>query len=110
MLTTRWSSGKDQAGNEWLQLDFGVTVTLTKLTLQLGSSPNDYARKYAARFSAKPLDNAAPVLASGMGAAGTDTVMTFPVGSTGRYVLIDQLGTATGLWWSVAEILTECAD
>jgi hypothetical protein len=45
-----------------------------------------------------------------MGAASVDTVMTFPAGTTGRYVLISQKGSVTGLWWSVAEILVQCAD
>jgi F5/8 type C domain len=40
-LTTRWSSGKDQAGDEWLQLDFSADVTVTKVTLKLGSNMSD---------------------------------------------------------------------
>jgi hypothetical protein len=109
-LTTRWSSGEDQSGDEWLQLDFGAVVKLSKLTLMLGTSINDYPRKYATRFSNTSMNLAAPVLVSGMGAASTDTVMTFPAGSSGRYVLISQSGTASMLWWSIAEIQAECAD
>jgi hypothetical protein len=109
-LTTRWSSGEDQSGDEWLQLDFGAVVKLSKLTLVLGTSINDYPRKYATRFSNTSMNLAAPVLVSGMGAASTDTVMTFPAGSNGRYVLISQSGTASMLWWSIAEIQAECAD
>ena len=100
----------EQKGGEWLQLDFGATVTLTKLTLVLGSSVNDYPRKYATRFSNSTMNMAAPVLVSGMGAANTDTVLNFPAGTTGRFVLISQSGTAPMLWWSVAEIQAECAD
>ena len=110
VLTNRWSTGKDQAGDEWLQLDFGAVVKLSKLTLVLGASKDDYPRKYATRFSNTAMNLAAPVLVSGMGAASTDTVMTFPAGSSGRYVLISQSGTTVGLWWSVAEIQAECAD
>ena len=110
VLTNRWATGTEQVGGEWLQLDFSATVTLTKLTLVLGSSVNDYPRKYATRFSNSSMNNAAPVLVSGMGAASTDTVMNFPAGTTGRYVLISQSGTAPGLWWSVAEIQAQCAD
>lgn len=109
-LGTRWSTGKEQMGGEWLQIDFGAVVSLTRVTLVLGSSVNDYPRKYATRFSSSSQDTAAPVLASGMGAASTDTVMNFPKGSSGRYVLISQSGTAPALWWSVAEVLAACAD
>jgi hypothetical protein len=110
MLTTRWSTGKDQAGGEWLQLDFGAVVTLTRLTLVLGANINDFPRGYATRFSNTPMNGAAPVRVSGAGAAGVDTVMNFPAGTSGRYVLINQTGSVSGLWWSVAELQAECAD
>lgn len=110
MVATRWTTGKEQTGVEWLALDFGAVVKLSKLTLVLGSSTNDYPRKYATRFAATPPTSSSPVLVSGMGAASTDTVMQFPAGATGRYVLINQSGSAPALWWSVAEIQAECAD
>lgn len=109
-VATRWTTGSDQIGGEWLQLDFGKAVTLTKLTLQLGTSADDYPRSYATRFSNSSGNMAAPVLVSGMGAEGVDTVLNFPAGTTGRYLLISQSGKVTGLWWSVAEIQAACAD
>lgn len=110
VLTNRWSSGKDQSGNEWLQVDFGAAVMLTQVTLRLGDNPDDYPREYEARLSGTSQNMAAPVLDSGMGAEATDTVLDFPAGSVGRYLLISQGGEATALWWSVAEIEAECAD
>ena len=56
------------------------------------------------------MNDTAPVSTSGMGAAGVDTVMTFPAGTTGRYVLINQTGAAPALWWSIGEIQAACAD
>jgi hypothetical protein len=109
-LTNRWSTGKDQTGGEWLQIDFKGDVTLTRLTLVLGTSVNDYPRTYQVRFANSSMNTGAPVLVSGMGQASTDTVITFPKGSHCRYVLITQGGTAPALWWSVAEIQAECAD
>ena len=110
LLTNRWTSAKDQAGDEWLQVDFGAAVTLTTVTLVLGSSPDDYPRKYAVRLSGSAQNSGAPVLASGMGAQATDTTVTLPAGSVGRYLLISQGGAVAGLWWSVAEIQAACAD
>jgi hypothetical protein len=110
VATNRWSSGKDQSGNEWLQVDFGASVKLSEFTLLLGANPDDYPRSYAARLSGSSQNTAAPVLVSGMGAAGSDTVLTFPAGSVGRYLLISQGGMATALWWSVAEVQAECVD
>jgi hypothetical protein len=109
-VATRWTTGKEQVGGEWLQIDFGATVSLTQLTLVLGSSANDYPRKYATRFSNSSQDTAAPVLLSGMGAANSDTVMNFSKVTSGRYLHISQSGTAPALWWSVAEIQAQCAD
>jgi F5/8 type C domain len=109
-VATRWTTGADQAGGEWLQVDFGKAVTLTKLTLMLGGSADDYPRTYATRFSNSSGNMAAPVLVSGMGAKGVDTVLNLPAGTTGRYLLISQSGKVTGLWWSVAEIQAACAD
>lgn len=109
-VATRWTTGADQVGGEWLQMDFGKAVTLTKLTLMLGNSADDYPRNYATRFSNSSGNMAAPVLVSGMGAKGVDTVLNFPAGTTGRYLLISQSGKVTGLWWSVAEIQAACAD
>lgn len=109
-VATRWTTGADQVGGEWLQIDFGKAVTLTKLTLMLGTSADDYPRTYATRFSNSSGNMAAPVLVSGMGAKGVDTVLNFPAGTTGRYLLISQSGKVTGLWWSVAEIQAVCAD
>ena len=44
---TRWSTGKAQSGDEWLQLDFGATVTINHVNLQQGDDTNDYPRTYS---------------------------------------------------------------
>jgi hypothetical protein len=80
------------------------------VTLVLGDNPDDYPRQFAARLSLSAQNFAAPVLDSGMGAEGENTVMDFPPGSVGRYLLIAQGGTATALWWSVAEVQVACTD
>ena len=108
-LTTRWSTGKDQSGNEWLEIDFGVEVQITRLTLMLETSGDDYPRMYETRISNTSMSDDDPLL-TGSGMADTDTVMNFPKGTRGRYVLISQHGSATGLWWSIHEIQASCAD
>ena len=108
-LNERWSTGKPQAGDEWLQIDFGQRVAIGQVTLQLGTSSTDYARGYAARVSDVPLDFAAPVLVSGAGQASVDTVIAFGPVAIGRYLLISQTGSATS-WWSVAEANVACSD
>jgi beta-glucosidase len=108
-INERWSTGKPQAGNEWLQIDFGQTVAVGSVTLQLGASSSDHPRGYAARVSATPLDFAGPVLASGAGQQNVDTVIVFGPPAIGRYMLISQTG-ASSSWWSVAELNVACTD
>jgi F5/8 type C domain-containing protein len=64
-INERWSTGNAQAGNEWLQIDFGRTVAIDRVTLQLGVDTGDYPRGYTARFSSTPLNFTAPVLVFG---------------------------------------------
>jgi len=109
ILAERWSTGKPQSGNEWLQVDFGRSVAISQATLQLGSSTSDHPRGYAVRVSETPLDFAAPILVSGAGQASVDIVILFGVPVVGRYLLIAQTGSATS-WWSVAEVNAACTD
>jgi F5/8 type C domain len=106
-LTNHWSTGKAQAGNEWIEVDFGVDVTLTKVTLVLGTSTSDYPRRYEVRFSDTPMSTG-PALLTGAGMTAMDTEMVFAMPLTGRYLRISQTGTSTKNFWSAAEIQTQC--
>jgi hypothetical protein len=109
VIAERWSTGKPQSGNEWLQIDFGQSVAITQVTLQLGTNSSDYPRGYAARVSEMPLDFAAPVLVTGVGQPSVDSVMVLAPPAVGRYLLIAQTGSASS-WWSVAEASVACSD
>ncbi len=110
---TRWSTGKDQSGDEWLQIDFGKQVSLTRVTLVLGAgdaNSNDFPRSYEVRFSNTAQNFAAAAVLNGSGALGVDTSLNFAQLTTARYLLISQGGSAPALWWSVAEIEADCVD
>jgi hypothetical protein len=109
-ISERWSTGKPQAGNEWLAIDFGVRVAIGQVTLQLGTSSTDHPRGYAIRVSDMPLDIAAPVLVSGAGQPSVDAAIVLVAPTIGRYLLISQTGAASSSWWSVAEVNVACAD
>lgn len=108
-LTTRWSSGKPQAGDEWFQLDFGSAVAVSGVVLDMGEdaavqSYLDYARQYSVSVSDVSEDLAAPPLAEGEGMAPlTDISLPAAPPATGRYLLIRQTGQATD-WWSIHEL------
>ena len=114
----RWSSGKAQSGDEWIQIDFGEVVTLSQVTMQLGTNPNDWPRGYAIRVSnLDAVSNvaafSAPVLASGVGAMSMDVVVSLDDPVEGRYLLVRQTGVVEApatSWWTITEVLVGCVD
>ena len=106
---TRWSSGKPQSGDEWLQVDFGSTVTLRQVNLQQGFDYNDYPRSYALRLSDTALNFSGTVGAQGDGQSGVSTTITLAGVSSGRYLRILQLGSSLS-WWSAEELEVSCFE
>jgi hypothetical protein len=107
---TRWTSGKPQAGDEWLQIDFGAVVNLRRINLQQGTdSANDYPRSYAVYVSNSALDSSGPVRASGTGTSGVTTTILLSSVASGRYLYLKQLGTSLS-WWSIEELEVTCLD
>jgi hypothetical protein len=109
--STRWSSGKAQSGNEWFQVDFGLPLAVSHVTLDLGvdaavQSYPDYPREYALSISDRDRDLAAPILASGQGKAPL-TEIDFPK-AVGRYLLIRETGHSED-WWSIHELRARVA-
>lgn len=118
LLAERWSTGRPQNGTddkEWLEIDFKQEVSLdvvqVMLLSDLGGNANDYPRGYEIRLSNSSMNTAAPVRASGAGAAGTNLTVSFPTPISGRYLHIKQTGSTTGTeWWTVTEIYVSCTD
>jgi hypothetical protein len=112
-LATRWSSGVAQFGDEWVQVDFGASVTLSEVVLDsfdpalVCGGPEDYPRYFQARLSNASLDFSAPVLAEGAGTLDVTTI-EFAAPAAGRYLLIAQTGMTSPSWWSIAEIDVAC--
>lgn len=104
----RWSTTKPQAGDEWLQIDFGAPVSLRRINMQQGTmNANDYPRKYAVVVSNVSKNLMGQPSAMGVGTAGVTTTIELPEVTVGRYVLIKQLGSSLS-WWSVEEIEFSC--
>ena len=106
---TRWSSGKPQSGDEWVQIDFGAQVALRGINLQQGVDGNDYPRGYVVIVSNTAKDLTGTVRASGIGTSGVTTTIALPKVVFGRYLLIKQLEKSLS-WWSVAELEVNCTD
>jgi len=106
---SRWTTGKAQAGDEWLQIDFGAAVTIRRINLQQGEYTNDYPRSYAVYVSNTNHGAGSSVRASGVGSNGVTTTIVLPKPYSGRYLYIKQLGTSLS-WWSVEELEVSCYD
>lgn len=107
---TRWTTGKAQSGDEWLQLDFGRVVTLSHVNLQQGNvDTNDYPRSYVVIVSDTTKDLSGTPRATGMGKTGVSTPIALPKLATGRYLLIKQVGSSLS-WWSTQEVEVSCSD
>jgi hypothetical protein len=105
----RWSTGKVQAGDEWLQIDFGATAAVRELSFTLRpDDAEDYPRLYQVIISDTPLNHDGPVIASGSGSLGQTLTVTLPDLAVGRFLLVMQKGTDPLAWWSVAELTARC--
>ena len=106
----RWSSGKPQSGDEWVQIDFGAPVSLRRINLQQGTAnSNDYPRQFSVRVSDTQDDLSGAACLTGVGSSGVTTTIVLPKVYTGRYLLIRQLGASLS-WWSAEEIELSCFD
>lgn len=107
----RWSSGKKQDGTEWIQIDFGATVNLSGITLNVNNDTGDYPRHYEVRLT-KAADPTfkGTVLVADDGMPG-NTVVLFKGIQSGRYLTVRQTtALVDGPWWTIAEVLASCAD
>jgi hypothetical protein len=111
-LGTRWSTGVEQAGGEWLEVDFGHPVTLTRIELDHKADRNDdtanpdFPAELLVRMSETTHDFGAPAITT---VPGTEdfTMVNFSPPAVGRYLLLQQGGTKTR-WWSIHELSAFC--
>src|SRR5882724_4479938 len=103
--TTRFTTGQPQMGGEWLEIDFGASVTINQITMHTNN--NDYFRHYQLRLSNTANDAAAAILKEGDGMTGSITV-TLPQTHSGRFLNIRQAGMVTPTWWSLHEVSVAC--
>lgn len=115
---SRWASGRRQGTGgiqEWFQVDFGMSVTISSVTLQNDpASLGDYPRGYDVIIS-NTVDNtsgqAQVSQPTNSQTTGTTVVQITPAAS-GRYLLIKQTGvipeTDPLIWWTMGELDVVC--
>jgi fibronectin type 3 domain-containing protein len=98
-ITTRWDTGGPQAPGQLFQVNMGSAQTFSKITLDQGSSANDYPIGYQVNVSSDGVNWGSPV-ATG---AGTPTVTTITFATqTAQYIRVTQTGSV-GNYWSIHE-------
>lgn len=98
--SSRWSTGADQTTGQWISIDMREPRTFSQVTIDTGSSANDFPIGYQVFASNDGYSWGAP-LASGSGASGLLTVV-FPAQSA-RFLGVVQTGSGSH-WWSIAEL------
>ncbi len=101
-ISTRWSAGQAQTNGQWFQIDMGSSQQFNSITMDTGSSNQDYPQGYSV-FISQDGQNWGRVLTTGNGNGhGQQSSIKFPL-QTARYLKIVQTGTSVN-WWSVAEL------
>ncbi|WP_068785473.1 discoidin domain-containing protein [Paenibacillus phocaensis] len=103
---TRWTSGREQSGGEWFQLDMGTPQPVDQIVMDSSGSRDDYARSYEVYVSLDGETWGSPV-ASGTG-KGPVVTAAFPL-QTARFIKVGQTGTDSH-WWSIQELNVYTAD
>jgi hypothetical protein len=108
--TTQFQTGGQQAGDEFIQIDFHGPITFNGMTLDYSQSAGDFPRGYKVYVSNNPTPVEADVVAAaggldaGLPAPGATLDISFAASATGRYVRLMQTGAAVGPWWSIPEL------
>jgi glucosylceramidase len=97
--STRYSTGAAQTPGQYLQVDFGRTVSARQVVFDTGVSTGDYPRGYTVTTSADGVNWS--TAASGQG-TGQLTIVNL-AGTGARYVRMT-LTASSGSWWSVADV------
>lgn len=97
--TSRWTTGANQSGGEWIRLDLGANTLFNRLTVDNTSNAGQWPRSLTVETSTD--GSSWSSVASQPGSDGLTTVKFSP--QVARYVRVTQTGTASTPW-SVGEI------
>lgn len=97
--SSRWTTGANQTGNEWIRLDLGANTLFNRLTVDNTSNPGQWPRMLVIEASTN--GTTWQSVATQPGSDGLTTVKFSP--QVARYVRVSQTATAS-VPWSVGEI------
>ena len=100
---TRWSTGGNQVNGQYIQIDFGGTVSLTQVVLDDTDNVGDYPRGYDVGLST----NGTTFTSVATGTPATAVVTINFAAAQGRYLRVTQTG-AVANYWSIDELRVAC--
>jgi HEAT repeat protein len=100
---TRWST--PVVGEEWLELDFRVARPLRELTFDQTGRAAEFPEQYEVHVTDDPAVPG-PLVLSGKGQRNR-TVLKFPAGTRGRYVIVRNVTARAETPWTICEVLVD---
>jgi hypothetical protein len=97
--STRWTTGTNGASGQWFKVDFGTARGFNQITMDSGTSANDFARNFQVQVSNN--NSTWTTVATGTGSSRFVSV-NFDEQSA-RYVRV-VLTSGFGSWWSIHEL------
>ena len=101
--SSRWST--PALGEEWLELDFRVARPLRELAFDQSGRAGEFPEQYEVHVTNDPAVPG-PVVLSGKGQRNR-TVLKFPAGTRGRYVIVRNVTARAEAPWTICEVLVD---
>ena len=101
--SSRWST--PALGEEWLELDFRVARPLRELAFDQTGRAGEFPEQYEVHVTNDPAVPG-PVVLSGKGQRNR-TVLKFPAGTRGRYVIVRNVAARAEAPWTICEVLVD---
>jgi hypothetical protein len=98
-ITTRWTTGRPQTGDETFLIDMGVSQSVGRVVIDDTTNPMDFPAAYALEISTN--NTTFTSVKTGTGTTVTDIQF---VPAMARYVRVRQTGTTPVDWLSIDEI------
>jgi len=101
-IATRWTTGRNQMGNETFLIDMGVSQPVSRVVIDDTTNPQDFPAAYDLEVSTN--NTTFTSVKTGTGATMTDIRFATAMA---RYVRVRQTGTTpapAGSWWSIDEL------
>jgi hypothetical protein len=95
--STRWSSGKNQYGDEWLRIDLGRAITVREVWL--AATDPDYPSAFVIETSSDDVT----YTAAGRGLGAPLGKLAIPP-TEARYLRVKQIGSGYEHWWGINDV------